>query len=43
MSALTRLLVRLGLRSACCGARIVAVPDWDPQHDECAQCGRRVR
>ena len=42
MTAWTRLLVRLGWRSACCGARIVPVPDWDPMHDECAQCGRRV-
>ena len=38
MTAWTRLLVRLGWRSACCGARIVAVPGWD--RDECALCGR---
>ena len=41
MSAWTRLLVRLGWRSACCGARIVATYGWD--RDECSACGRRVR
>ena len=39
MTALTRLLVRLGLRYACCGPRIVSVPGWDRAARAAVVCG----
>lgn len=36
----TRLLVWLGLRSDCCGARLYEPTGWDREY--CSKCDRRV-
>lgn len=41
MTLWMRLLVHLGWRSPCCGARLVEPYGWDRL--ECEQCHRRVR
>ena len=38
----TRFLIWLGVRSACCGAPVVNPPGW-PDLDECDHCGARCR
>lgn len=40
---IARLLVRLGLRSSCCHARLIRPYGWPPSYAACASCHRRAR